>query len=179
MKLLNIRQKFTLNSTQGSLYVDGVWICYVLEPSDDGLDSSMTLQQINAIKQPRLSKTPKQYTAIPTGIYPVELVTCPDEIKHFPSLVKEGLTQLPELKNITGYDGVLIHLGNYEAPGHDDSLACQMLGMTLGVDFIGSSGGAFDVFRAKCWAALAAGGVTYEIQREPITWNIFTGKSNN
>ena len=50
----------------GKLYIDGVWFCDTIEDTDRGLDDSMSVDEI-------LKKKIKGETAIPTGIYKIEI----------------------------------------------------------------------------------------------------------
>lgn len=179
MKLLNTRTIFTDNSTIGKLTVDGEFLCYILEPADKGLDDGMTIAQIISTKNERLAMVPKKYTAIPTGTYPLLMVpVAPAFLQHYPYFIKEGIKDLPELQNIKDYGSVLIHIGNYENATKQDSEACQIVGMNTATDFVGGSGVAFDSLKAKCFAAISAGGVTYEIVRDPVAWEKFNAAKN-
>jgi len=172
MKLLNIRQIFTANSTIGKLFVDGEFLCYVMEPTDRGLESTMDLQTI--LKMKLYGKT-----AIPIGIYPLQLISGAGIFGEFPFL-KEKYTitgeagkrpfMVPELQGIKDFDQVLFHPGNYPK----DTKGCSLVGDSIiGPDFIGRTDIAFYALEAKCFAAIKAGGVTYEIQRDAqasATW---------
>lgn len=178
MKLLNVRQIFTEKSTIGKLYVDNVFICYVMEPTDRGLNSSMTPQQIIAIKQPG-------QTAIPIGTYPLLLVSGAGIFNEFPFLKnKYTITgesgketfMVPELHGIIDFDQVLLHPGNYPR----DTKGCSLVGMTIaGPDFIGDTPDAFYKLDSTCFAAIKLGGVEYEIQRNPDTWAAFQSSKTN
>ena len=50
MDLLLKRQTFTDKSTIGSLYVNGVFECFVLEDKDRGLHFQMPIDEIEKIK---------------------------------------------------------------------------------------------------------------------------------
>jgi hypothetical protein len=77
-----IREPSHNGATLGSLYVDGVWQCWVLE-------DVMRAEKI------------KGETAIPAGTYQVKLT-------HSPRFNR----QLPELLNVPTFVGVRIHGGN-------------------------------------------------------------------
>lgn len=92
MELKRIARKDTY--TIGKLYIDGVYFCDTLEPTDRGLVGSMSESQIKAIKV-------KGKTAIPTGTYNMALT-------HSPRFKRI----LPLLLGVKGFDGVRVHAGN-------------------------------------------------------------------
>lgn len=78
----------------GKLYIDGEYLCDVLEDTDRGLDDSMSEKDILKLKV-------KGETAIPTGIYHVTITYSPKYKK-----------QMPLINNVKGYSGIRIHSGN-------------------------------------------------------------------
>ena len=102
--------------TIGELYVDGVWFSNTLEDTDRGLTQDMPLSEI------KKRKVPKE-TAIPTGVYEVTLKTQSQKFKD-----KKNYQfcngYLPRLKNVPGYSGILIHIGNWAS----DSAGCILVG---------------------------------------------------
>lgn len=78
----------------GKLYIDGVWFCDTIEDTDRGLDDSMSVDEI-------LKKKIKGETAIPTGVYKVEITYSPKYKRMMPLLI-----------GVKGYSGVRIHSGN-------------------------------------------------------------------
>lgn len=106
MKLLLKRIYTNDIYTIGHLYVDGVYLCDVIEDTDRGLDDSMTEEEI---------RTKKVYceTAIPTGEYRV-ILTWSMKFKRL----------MPRLLNVKGFDGILIHSGNTEK----SSCGCLIVG---------------------------------------------------
>lgn len=177
MKLVNTRYIFTENSTIGKLTVDGQFLCYILEPTDRGLDGSMTLATV--LQHKIFGKT-----AIPTDTYPLLLINGAGIFARFPFLHKEyTITDepgkipfyVPELQTVKGFSGVLLHPGNYP----HDTEGCSLVGGNIaGADFIGQTPQAFDALRVKCFDAIKAGGVTYTLQREPNAWAAFKTKMN-
>lgn len=96
------KDKYTI----GKLYLDGVYFCDTLEDKDRGLTKSMPLSEINA-------KKVYGETAIPVGTYAVKITYSPKFKKN-----------LPRLYNVPGYEGILIHSGNYPK----DTLGCILVG---------------------------------------------------
>lgn len=90
-----------------NLYIDGKWFCNCLEDTDRGLDNSMSEDMIRTLKKPSI-------TAIPIGTYEITLdVISPKYSKvQFYKDVCNG--KVPRLKNVKGFDGILIHAGNTE-----------------------------------------------------------------
>lgn len=116
MKVTNKRRYTAKDYTIGTLSIDGVPFCDTLEPTDRGLKSSMTLQEIKANKV-------KGKTAIPTGIYHVDMDTVSPRFKG-KSWAKPYGGRVPRLQGVKGFDGVLIHPGNTA----DDTEGCILVG---------------------------------------------------
>ena len=100
-----------------NLYIDGKWFCNCLEDADRGLDSSMSEDMIRTLKKPSI-------TAIPRGTYEITLdVVSPKYSRYdFYKDVCDG--KVPRLKNVKGFDGILIHAGNTDK----DSSGCLLVG---------------------------------------------------
>ena len=148
MKIKLIRQVFTDKSTIGSLYLNDVFECFIIEDKDRGLTDAMTLAEINAKKVYGL-------TCIPYGMYKVIV----SKSNRF-SLKAGKDVFLPLLTNVKGYEGIRIHKGNTAA----DSLGCLLPGKVKGVDKVSNSTDAFNQLDAKINAAIKAGEqVTIEI----------------
>lgn len=104
MRLTLVRSYNNAEYCIGHLYINGRFFCDTLEDTDRGLDNSMTLKQIQALKV-------KTKTAIPTGVYKITLrVVSPRLSKK--SAYKFCNGKVPRLVNVKGYEGVLIHIGN-------------------------------------------------------------------
>ena len=116
MKLELIRRYCGNGYTIGKLYVDGVPFCDTLEPTDRGLTSSMTLDEIKSIKV-------KGKTAIPTGIYHVDLNSVSPRFKAR-SWAKIYGGRVPRLQGVRGFSAVLIHVVNSAA----DTEGCILVG---------------------------------------------------
>lgn len=101
----------------GKLYVNGEWLCDVVEDTDRGLDQAMPLAEIKKRKVYRL-------TAIPTGSYRVTMnVQSPkmSKMKYYADFCKG---YLPRILNVPGYEGILIHCGSSAA----SSAGCIIVG---------------------------------------------------
>lgn len=102
--------------TIGSLYVDNVFFCDTLEDVDRELLKSMPLDEIK-------TKKVQHKTAIPRGEYEVTLkVKSPKFSQKEQYKFCDGY--LPRLKDVPGFDGILIHIGN--KPEH--SSGCILVG---------------------------------------------------
>lgn len=100
----------------GKLSINDKYFSDTLEDTDRGLTSDMTDEQIKEIKQ-------KGITAIPTGRYKVVMnVQSPKFSKYKQYEFCEGY--LPRLVDVPGYEGVLIHIGNYPK----DTDGCILVG---------------------------------------------------
>lgn len=109
------RQVFTSNSTIGSLFINGAFMCFTLEDED------------------KLAKgVPKAFgtTAIPMGEYDLQVTRS----NRFSAIAKKDV-YLPLLVNVPGFEGVRIHSGNDST--HTEG--CVLLGMVRNADTIGMS----------------------------------------
>ena len=102
---LRLERSHKLNDyTIGDLYIDNIFYCNTLEDTDRGLTSSMTKQEIDAIKI-------KGKTAIPTGTYKITLDVVSPRFSTSQSY-KSINGKLPRLLDVPGFEGILIHIGN-------------------------------------------------------------------
>ena len=117
MELLIDRKWKKHSYTISNLYINGKWFCNCLEDADRGLDNSMSEDMIRILKKPSI-------TAIPRGTYEITLdVVSPKYSKiQFYKDVCNG--KVPRLKNVKGFDGILIHAGNTDK----DSSGCLLVG---------------------------------------------------
>lgn len=106
MNLKLVRKIFTNKSTIGSLYIDDVLFCDILEDKDRGLLQSMLPSAIAKLKV-------WGETAIPYGKYEV-VITYSEKFKQ----------RMPLLLNVVGYTGIRIHTGN----NADHSHGCLICG---------------------------------------------------
>lgn len=138
MKLQIVRDQTGPAGTTGTLFLNGRRECYTLE------------DQVREIKGQPVSawKIPGE-TAIPRGIYKIEITFSP----HFGR-------DLPLLVDVPGYEGVRIHPGNTAA----DTEGCILVGTTKSPGWVGQSRIAFDDLYPKIEAAFEAGEeITLEI----------------
>lgn len=89
--------------TIGNLYINGKWIANTLEDVDRNLNSSMSVEQIKAIKKPN-------ETAIPTGTYEVTLNVVSPKFSKYPFYNSINGGRVPRLLNVKGFEGILIHV---------------------------------------------------------------------
>lgn len=148
MQLIKTRTHKTENSAIGDFFVDGVKLCFGLEPTDRGLTSDMTLEEIQKIKIP-------DKTAVPTGTYRVISYLSPTHGKKVPRVI-----------DVPGSDFIEIHIGNFPK----DTKGCLVLGMEMGVDVVLQSEAAIDEFYGRFFEAIDRNEevwITYQ-QDEPI-----------
>lgn len=89
----------------GKLYVNGEYLCDVVEDYDRGLEQTMPLAEIKKRKVYRL-------TAIPTGTYRVTMDVQSPKFAQYEYYKKFCNGFLPRILNVPGYDGILIHCGS-------------------------------------------------------------------
>lgn len=118
MEIVVYRKYKTDKYTVGRLSIDGTFICNTMEDVDRGLDDGMPDWKIRNKKIPNV-------TAIPTGRYEVDMSTVSPRFsqKQFYMDVCQG--KLPRLKNVKGFEGILIHTGNDE----NHSSGCLLVGL--------------------------------------------------
>ena len=106
--------------TIGNLSVDGEWLCNTLEDTDRGLwiyDSPDTIK----------SKKIYGETAIPKGRYKVDMDVISPKYSQVAYYRKLTRGYMPRLRDVPGFEGVLIHPGN----GPEDTLGCILVGRNL------------------------------------------------
>lgn len=104
----------------GHLYIDGVYFSDTLEDTDRGLKKTWPESQIKAMKVPGA-------TAIPKGTYAITMRVQSPKFSAYKYKKQYGFCDgyLPRLLGVPGYEGVLIHSGNY-ATQTDGCLLCGM-----------------------------------------------------
>lgn len=118
---LILKRIFTCDSyTIGKLYINGEYFCDTIEDSDRGLTSDMTEEEI---------KEKKVYgeTAIPIGSYDITMNVKSPKYSNFAKYkwAKPYDGYLPRLENVKGFEGILIHVGNFAS----NSLGCILVGL--------------------------------------------------
>ena len=117
MELFLKREIFTDVSTIGVLSINGQFECYILEDKDRGLNSTMSLSEIEKLKV-------YGKTCIPYGRYEIDW-TLSNRFKVY----------MPILLKVPGYEGIRIHKGNTEI----DSLGCLLPGRKKANNMISES----------------------------------------
>ena len=116
---LTLKRIYTCSTyTIGHLYADGEYLCDTLEDCDRGLTDKMTVEEIS-------KKKVYGQTAIPKGNYEIDMDTASSSFggkEPYKTLCKG---KVPRLKEVKGYSGVLIHVGNYPK----DTLGCILVGL--------------------------------------------------
>ena len=128
MKLKLVRENRSEVCTIGSLYVNGVFECYVLEDEDRRLEEG--------------GRKVYGKTAIPLGEYQVT-VNMSNRFKR----------QLPLLVDVPQFDGIRIHPGNTA----EDTEGCLLPGTSVGKNTVLNSRTAFDKLFKKLQDARARG----------------------
>lgn len=141
MRLKLIRQDFTATSTIGSLYVNGIFACFILEDTT------------------RPETDPKIFgkTSIPYGTYGI-VVT---KSNRFSKMAGHDV-YLPLLLNVPCYEGVRIHTGNRP----EDTEGCLLPGTVKSANTVSNSRTAFIQLNEAINNALKKGEpVTIEITK--------------
>ena len=122
MQLKLTRITRTDKSTIGKLFVDGAFLCYILE------DKDRVLKQSDPIL---ITKAKKLFgvTAIPNGTYEV-ILSYSNRFKKY----------LPQLVNVPAFEGIRIHTGNL--PEHTEG--CLITGTQALPDRVTGSKDAFE-----------------------------------
>ena len=117
MELLIDRKWKKQSYTMSNLYINGEWFCNCLEDADRGLDNSMSEDMIITLKKPSI-------TAIPRGTYEITLDVISSKYSKVQFYKDVCNGKVPRLKNVKGFDGILIHAGNTDK----DSSGCLLVG---------------------------------------------------
>ena len=126
MKIQVTRQIFDDESTLGTMTVDSEFQCYTLEP----------------MTRPAGAQKIPGKTAIPYGLYNVEITFSP----HFNR-------DMPLLDSVPNFEDVRIHPGNWPS----NTEGCCLVGEQEGKDAILNSVAAFDPLFVKIKAAIDSG----------------------
>ena len=146
MELTLNRASFDSESTQGSLFIDGVFQCYTLElPNVDG----------------------KPGSCIPQGRYRVVLAPSPKFMANPDPFVQQYANQMPHLEDIPGRSLIMIHWGNDPT----ETEGCILVGQNESIDEVESSRAAFSDLWSKidapatdgqCWITVDGGATVAE-----------------
>jgi hypothetical protein len=114
---LSLKRRFKGESyTIGSLYIDDEYFCDTLEDKDRGLKQGMSIEDI-------IMQKVKSETAIPAGTYIVVTdIVSPKYSTREAYRFCGG--KVPRLLNVPGYEGILIHIGNFAR----DTEGCILVG---------------------------------------------------
>lgn len=118
MEVLVYRKYKKPDYTVGRMSIDGTFICNTMEDVDRGLDDGMQDWMIKNKKIPNV-------TAIPTGRYKIDMDTVSPKFSKYPFYTEVCQGKLPRIKNVRGFDGILIHCG----VDHSNSSGCILVGM--------------------------------------------------
>ena len=118
MEILVYRKWKREDYTVGRMSIDGILICNTMEDIDRGLDDGMQDWLIRNKKIPNV-------TAIPTGRYKIDMDTVSPKFSKYPFYMEVCQGKLPRIKNVKGFDGILIHCG----VDHSNSAGCILVGM--------------------------------------------------
>ena len=114
---ITVIRKYKLSSyTIGKLYIDGEYFCDTIEDKDRNLYQGMSEDWI---------RQEKVYgeTAIPYGRYKITMKVQSPKFANSKKYEKcKGY--IPRLEKVPGFEGVLVHIGNYAK----DSYGCILLG---------------------------------------------------
>lgn len=122
MEVLVYRKYKKPDYTVGRMSIDGTFICNTMEDVDRGLDDGMQDWMIKNKKIPNV-------TAIPTGRYKIDMDTVSPKFSKYPFYMEVCQGKLPRIKNVRGFDGILIHCG----VDHSNSSGCILVGMNTKV----------------------------------------------
>lgn len=100
----------------GLLYINGEYFCDTIEDKDRNLYQGMSEEEIRA-------KKVYGETAIPYGRYKISMHRKSPKYSQRKQYQKCG-GYLPYLSKVPGFDGVLIHIGNFSK----DSAGCVLVG---------------------------------------------------
>ncbi len=139
--------------TIGRLYIDGIYYCNTLEDYDRGLRQSDPLAVIQRRKV-------AGETAIPKGVYEVVMNVTSPKYAGVAWYYNFCRGKMPRLKDVPGFDGILIH------PGSDalSTRGCVLVGKNTKVGKLTDSRACFmEVYKLMKAAADKGEKITIEI----------------
>lgn len=127
--------------TIGKLYINGEYFCDAIEDVDRGFTSETPLEEIN-------KKKVYGETAIPTGTYEITMNVKSQKYSDFVRYkwAEKYDGYLPRLLDVPGFDGILIHVGNYANP---DSYGCILVGFNKSKGMVSDSTTTFKLLMDK------------------------------
>ncbi len=153
MKLKVERRWPKVTYTIGRLYIDGIFYCNTLEDYDRGLKQSDPLHVIQR-------KKVAGETAIPKGLYEVSMNVTSPKYAGVAWYYNFCRGKMPRLKDVPGFDGILIHPGTTAL----DTKGCILVGKNTKVGKLTDSRACFQqVYKLMKAAADSGEEITIEI----------------
>ena len=153
MKLRLERRWPKATYTIGVLFIDGIRYCETLEDHDRGLKQSDPLLYIQKRKI-------AGETAIPKGTYEVSMNVTSPKYAGAAWYYKLCQGKMPRLRNVPGFEGILIHPGSTAL----DSAGCLLVGKNTKVATLTESKATFEKLYKKMKVAYDRGEeITIEI----------------
>ena len=153
MKLKVERRWPKVTYTIGRLYIDGIYYCNTLEDRDRGLKQSDPLLYIHKRKI-------AGETAIPKGTYEVAMNVTSPKYAGVAWYYNFCRGKMPRLKDVPGFDGILIHPGTSAL----DTKGCILVGKNTKVGKLTDSRVCFqEVYKLMKSAADKGEKITIEI----------------
>ena len=153
MKLKVERRWPKVTYTIGRLYIDGIYYCDPLEDYDRGLRQSDPLRDIQRRKI-------AGETAIPKGTYEVAMNVTSPKYAGVAWYYNFCRGKMPRLKDVPGFDGILIHPGTSAL----DTKGCILVGKNTKVGKLTDSRACFmEVYKLMKEAADHGEKITIEI----------------
>ena len=153
MKLKVERRWPKVTYTIGRLYIDGIYYCNTLEDYDRGLRQSDPLRDIQRRKI-------AGETAIPKGTYEVQMNVTSPKYAGVAWYYNFCRGKMPRLKDVPGFDGILIHPGTSAL----DTKGCILVGKNTKVGKLTDSRACFmEVYKLMKSASDKGEKITIEI----------------
>ena len=154
MKLKVERRWPKVTYTIGRLYIDGIYYCNTLEDRDRGLKQSDPLLYIQKRKI-------AGETAIPKGTYEVQMNTTSPKYAGVAWYYNFCRGKMPRLKDVPGFDGILIHPGTSAL----DTKGCILVGKNTKVGKLTDSKACFkEIYKLMKEAADSGEPISIEIE---------------
>ena len=141
--------------TIGRLYIDGIFYCNTLEDRDRGL---LQTDPLPTIQKRKIAGE----TAIPKGAYDVLMNVTSPKYAGVAWYYNFCRGKMPRLKDVPGFDGILIHPGGSNGPL--DTRGCILVGRNTKVGKLTDSRACFqEIYRLMKQAADQGEKITIEI----------------